>query len=97
LEWAHGKDKIAVAPDQVGARLRLKPHGVNGRTVVPLTPQPAGTQAWKIVIPITKVKPELKSHEGYEWIYGLSGRMRLTLGEEGERMRVRAKTIPKQR
>jgi transcriptional regulator with XRE-family HTH domain len=127
-------DDLVGAPDVADPRVRIKPHGVNGRTVLPLTPQPAGIQAWKIVIPITKVNPELKSHEGYEWIYVLSGRMRLILGEEdmilsageavefdtrvphwfgstgdgsaeilsllgkqGERMRVRAKSIPQQR
>lgn len=47
---------------------------------VPLTRNPGGIQAWKIVIPKTKTQPELKSHEGYEWLYVLSGRMRLLLG-----------------
>jgi quercetin dioxygenase-like cupin family protein len=38
-------------------------------------------QAWKIVIPTSKNKPELKTHEGYEWLYVLAGRMRLVLAE----------------
>jgi mannose-6-phosphate isomerase-like protein (cupin superfamily) len=53
---------------------------VNGRTVVPLTRQPDGRQAWKIVIPRSKNKPEPRTHDGYEWLYVLSGRMRLVLG-----------------
>ncbi len=38
-------------------------------------------QAWKIVIPTTKRTPELTSHEGYEWLYVISGRMRLVLAD----------------
>jgi mannose-6-phosphate isomerase-like protein (cupin superfamily) len=62
-------------------RIRLKPHRARGRTVVPLSRQPGGVQAWKIVIPPDATEPHLKSHEGYEWLYVLSGRMRLILGE----------------
>ena len=74
-------DDLVGAPDVGDPRIRLKPHQVNGRTVLPLTPQPSGVQAWKIVIPVTKIHPELKSHEGYEWMYVLSGRVRLILGD----------------
>ena len=38
-------------------------------------------QAWKIVIPVSKSRPELRTHDGYEWLYVLSGRMRLILGD----------------
>jgi quercetin dioxygenase-like cupin family protein len=63
-------------------RLRLKPGRVKGRTVIPLTRQPDGMQAWKIVIPPSKVNPEPRAHDGHEWIYVLSGHMRLVLGEK---------------
>ncbi|MBP2216915.1 cupin domain-containing protein [Arthrobacter sp. CAN_C5] len=53
---------------------------MNGRTVVPLTPQPGGVQAWKILIPASQTMPEPRNHDGYEWLYVLSG-MRLILGE----------------
>lgn len=39
-------------------------------------------QAWKIVIPTSKVDPEPRTHDGHEWIYVLSGRVRLVLGED---------------
>ena len=39
-------------------------------------------QAWKIVIPTSKVKPEPRAHDGHEWIYVLSGQMRLILGDQ---------------
>jgi transcriptional regulator with XRE-family HTH domain len=74
-------DDLVGAPEVADPRLRLKPRRANGRTVVPLTRQPGGIQAWKIVVPRSKHVPELKSHEGYEWLYVLSGRMRLCLGE----------------
>jgi mannose-6-phosphate isomerase-like protein (cupin superfamily) len=62
-------------------RIRLKPSKVNGRTVLPLTRQPGGVQAWKIVVPAGSSTPRPKSHDGYEWLYVLSGRMRLVLGD----------------
>jgi hypothetical protein len=74
-------DDLVGAPEVGDPRIRLKPRRANGRTVIPLTRQPGGTQAWKIVIPISKVEPVLKAHEGYEWLYVLSGRMRLVLGD----------------
>ncbi len=75
-------DDLVAAPAEGDPRLRLKPGRVKGRTVIPLTQQPDGMQAWKIVIPISKVAPELRAHDGYEWIYVLSGRMRFLLGDQ---------------
>ncbi len=74
-------DELVGAPEVGDPRVRLKPRRVNGRTVVPLTPQPGGVQAWKILIPASQTMPEPRTHEGYEWLYVLSGRMRLILGE----------------
>lgn len=74
-------DDLVGAPDVGDPRVTLKPRSANGRTVVPLTRQPGSIQAWKIIIPTTKTEPDLKTHEGYEWLYVLSGRMRLILGD----------------
>jgi len=74
-------DDLVGAPEVGDPRVRLKPRSANGRTVVPLTRQPGSIQAWKIIIPTTKNEPDLKAHEGYEWLYVLSGRMRLILGD----------------
>ncbi len=74
-------DDLVGAPDVGDPRIRLKPHKVKGRTVLPLTP-PGGIQAWKILIPTTQSTPQLRTHDGFEWLYVLSGRMRLILGEE---------------
>lgn len=49
-----------------------------------LTPQagPAGVSAMKVVFPVGRVQTEHHRHEGEEWLYVVSGRLRLTLGEE---------------
>ncbi len=75
-------DDLVAAPEQGDPRLHLKAGQVKGRMVIPLTRELDGTQAWKIVIPVDKVDPVLRAHEGHEWIYVLSGRMRIVLGDE---------------
>jgi transcriptional regulator with XRE-family HTH domain len=74
-------DDLVGAPEVGDPRVRMKPQLVNGRTVIPLTRQPGGIQVWKIVIPVTKNAVEFKTHEGYEWLYVISGRLRIVLGE----------------
>ena len=75
-------DDLVGAPEVGDPRVRLRPGRVKGRTVIPLTRQPEGMQAWKIVIPTSKIDPEPRAHAGYEWIYVLSGRMRLVVGDQ---------------
>lgn len=75
-------DDLVGAPEVGDPRIRLKPGRVKGRTVIPLTRQPEGMQAWKIVIPTGKATPEPRAHDGHEWIYVLSGHLRLLLGEQ---------------
>ena len=72
-------DDLVGAPDVGDPRIRLKARRVHGRTVVPLTQGPAGVQAWKIILPVNQV-PKVRTHDGYEWLYVLTGRMRLLLG-----------------
>jgi transcriptional regulator with XRE-family HTH domain len=74
-------DDLVGAPDVADPRVRLKPRRVKGRTVLPLTP-PGGIQAWKIIIPAIQSTPNLRSHDGFEWLYVLSGRMRLILEDD---------------
>jgi transcriptional regulator with XRE-family HTH domain len=75
-------DDLVGAPDVGDPRIRLRPGRVKGRTVIPLTRQPDGMQAWKIVIPTSKINPEPRTHDGHEWIYVLSGRIRLVIGDQ---------------
>jgi transcriptional regulator with XRE-family HTH domain len=75
-------DDLVAAPAEGDPRTQLKPGRVKGRTVIPLTRQPDGMQAWKIVIPSSNATPEPRAHDGHEWIYVLSGRMRFVLGDQ---------------
>jgi transcriptional regulator with XRE-family HTH domain len=74
-------DDLVGAPETGDPRIRLKPRRLHGRMVLPLTRHPDGVQAWKIVIPESQSTPSLRVHDGYEWLYVLSGRMRLILGD----------------
>jgi transcriptional regulator with XRE-family HTH domain len=73
-------DELVGAPDVGDPRIRIKPRVRNGRMVFPLTQQSSGLHVWKVVIPPERDR-ELRTHEGYEWLYVLSGQMRLILGE----------------
>ncbi len=75
-------DELVAAPEEGDPRIHLKPGRVKGRTVIPLTRQPGGVQAWKIVIPTGNSVPEPRAHDGNEWIYVLSGHMRVVLGDQ---------------
>lgn len=82
IAQAHGipLDELVGAPEVADPRIRPRPQKRGGRIVVPLTQQPHGMHAWKVVIPPERREPELRSHEGYEWLYVLSGELRLLLG-----------------
>ncbi|GAA4539704.1 XRE family transcriptional regulator [Pseudonocardia xishanensis] len=72
-------DDLVGAPPEGDPRLRLTPRRVKGRTVISLTGEPDGVQAWKIVIPTNGSTPEPRTHDGHEWIHVLSGHMRIVL------------------
>ena len=75
-------DDLVAAPEEGDPRLWLKPGHVKGRTVIPLTRRPDGMQAWKIIVPTSNTTPELRTHDGHEWIYVLSGPLRFMLGDQ---------------
>ncbi len=62
-------------------RVTLRPTRRRDRTVYPLTRRPGELQVFKTVIDgaAERPEPELKVHEGYEWLYVLSGRLRMVL------------------
>ncbi|GAA4586673.1 XRE family transcriptional regulator [Planotetraspora phitsanulokensis] len=77
-------DELVGAPVTGDPRVHMRPFTRSGRTFVPLTRHFGGPQAYKAIIPPGPAEcadPELKTHEGYEWLYVLSGRLRLFLGE----------------
>ena len=69
------------APEVGDPRVRFVPQDRNGRTVVPLTRHDGGIQAWKVIIEPSADEPRLRIHEGYEWLYVLSGELRLVVAD----------------
>jgi len=77
-------DELVDAPPTGDPRVHLRPVKRYGMTMIPLTQRAGGIQAYKLVIPVggRRDHPEdLKTHEGYEWVYVLNGRLRLRLGD----------------
>ncbi|WP_366917732.1 XRE family transcriptional regulator [uncultured Pseudokineococcus sp.] len=74
-------DDLVDAPETGDPRVRARPVERGGMTVVPLTRRPGGIQAMKLLLPVGYgVGAEQRTHEGYEWLYVLDGRLRLRLG-----------------
>ncbi|MFC4466639.1 helix-turn-helix domain-containing protein [Streptomyces xiangluensis] len=74
-------DELVGAPPVGDPRVRSKPIVRHGRTHWPLTRQPGGLLAYKVLEPARSIEPDPRVHEGYEWMYVLSGRLRLVLGD----------------
>ncbi|WP_280427225.1 helix-turn-helix domain-containing protein [Nocardia brasiliensis] len=74
-------DELVAAPRNADPRVHASARKINGITVFPLTRQPGPLQAFKMVLPADRTEPEVRVHEGYEWLYVLSGQLRMILGE----------------
>jgi DNA-binding XRE family transcriptional regulator len=86
LARAHGVtlDELAGAPPTGDPRVHLRPVTRHGMTMLPLTRRAGGIQAYKLVIQGATgdaAEPATQTHEGYEWLYVLNGRLRVILGE----------------
>ncbi|MFF3856233.1 helix-turn-helix domain-containing protein [Micromonospora sp. NPDC002575] len=85
LARAHGVtlDDLVDAPPTGDPRIHLRPVTRHGMIMLPLTRRAGGIQAYKLVIPAGggRREPDPKTHEGYEWLYVLNGRLRMVLGE----------------
>ena len=74
-------DELVDAPETGDPRIRSRPTVRHGRTFISLTRRPGGLQTFKMVLPVNdEPSPTLKTHDGYEWLYVLSGKVRLLLG-----------------
>ncbi|WP_405817104.1 XRE family transcriptional regulator [Streptomyces sp. NBC_01390] len=74
-------DQLVAAPASGDPRVHLRPlHKERGSVLVPLTQYPGRVQVFKQVL--APRQPELVTHEGYEWLYVLAGRLRLILGAQ---------------
>ncbi|MET8549230.1 helix-turn-helix domain-containing protein [Micromonospora zamorensis] len=86
LARVHGVtlDELVGAPPTGDPRINLRSITCSdGSVILPLTRRPGGIQAYKYVLPASADdrEPDLRTHEGYDWVYVLDGTLRLVLGE----------------
>ncbi len=76
-------DELVGAPATGDPRIHPRPTTRHGMTMLPLSRRPGGPQAYKLIIPVRSPAEdrEQQVHEGYDWLYVLSGGLRLLLGE----------------
>ncbi|MFI6866015.1 helix-turn-helix domain-containing protein [Nocardia sp. NPDC050406] len=76
-------DDLVGAPRTGDPRIHLKPIKKFGMVFIPLSRRPGGVHAFKMIIPATPepLEPTPKTHDGFEWLYVLNGRLRLVLGD----------------
>ncbi len=74
-------DDIVAAPRIIDPRMPQEPRRSGGRVIIPLSRAQGDPKAYKLTIPTTEAAPLPRTHSGYEWLYVLSGRLRLVLGD----------------
>ncbi|TDC76818.1 helix-turn-helix domain-containing protein [Streptomyces hainanensis] len=75
-------DDLVGAPRTGDPRIHPRPVTRDGMTFIPLS-QPGGVQAHKLLIPPRPGgEPRPATHEGFEWLYVIAGRLRLVLGDQ---------------
>lgn len=77
-------DDLLSVPERVDPRVRAAPTTRDGMTFWPLHrhPESGGQHAFKIRLPADRREPMPRTHEGHDWLFVLSGRLRLVLGAE---------------
>lgn len=71
-----------VTPSVADPRVRRPVISRDGLLIAPLTPEGSPVATYKITYPPAAEPPEPRVHDGYEWLYVLSGRLRLILGSQ---------------
>jgi transcriptional regulator with XRE-family HTH domain len=77
-------DELVGAPATGDPRIHPRPVTRDGAVWVPLSRNPGGLNAFKQILPVGQAPPaqlDLRAHDGYEWLYVITGRLRLALGE----------------
>ncbi len=74
-------DEIVRPPQVDDPRVLRTSTRSDGRTFTPLSQHSGEPQTFKVSIPATDRDPKPRSHAGFEWLYVLSGPVRLILGE----------------
>lgn len=75
-------DNLIGARPSTDPRVQNEPVERDGMTIVPLTNEPGPHQAFKFILHGggEDHEPHLRTHDGREWLYVLSGQLRLVLG-----------------
>jgi transcriptional regulator with XRE-family HTH domain len=74
-------DELIGGPEVADPRVRPTPRRVDGSVVLALSRQPGPLHTFKTIIPTERSTPDLCTHEGHEWLYVVSGRLRLVLAD----------------
>lgn len=77
-------DRLLAPQEHNDPRVRSRAFTRHGVTFLPLTRAGTanGLHAYKLHYPVNDRPPQTTVHDGHDWIYVLSGRLRLVLGEE---------------
>lgn len=71
-----------VTPPARDPRVRRPVVRRDGLVIVPLAPEGAPIATYRITYPPAATPPDPRVHNGYEWLYVLSGKLRLILGDQ---------------
>ncbi len=71
-----------VRPEVPDPRVRRRVIRRDGLVITPLAPEDAPVLTYRITYPPSSTLPPLRVHDGYEWLYILTGRLRLRLGDQ---------------
>ncbi len=71
-----------VRADTIDPRVRRPVQRRDGLIIAPLAPEDSPISTFKITYPPVDDLPELRVHDGFEWLYVLRGRLRLRLGAQ---------------
>jgi transcriptional regulator with XRE-family HTH domain len=75
-------DALLAPEPRADPRVRRRARTVDGMRVLPLSREAgSGPRAYHLTLP-EREAGDPRSHEGHEWLYVLSGRVRLVLGDE---------------
>lgn len=66
----------------IDPRVRRAVERRDGMVIAPLTLEHSPVQTYKVTFPASEAAPAPRVHDGYEWLYVLSGRLRLLLNDE---------------
>jgi transcriptional regulator with XRE-family HTH domain/quercetin dioxygenase-like cupin family protein len=78
-------DELVGAPATGDPRIYPRPVKRGGATWLPLTRNPGGLNVFKQIMPVNPDPPDRldqRVHEGHEWLYVITGRLRMALGDK---------------